>query len=174
MAKQFVFKILTAGEGGVGKTTLLHRYVNGIFNENLKMTVGVEFFEKELATDKGQCFLQLWDFGGQARFRFLIESYVRGAKGALLMFDLTRINSLEKIDEWVNILQQHNKNLPILFVGTKCDIIDQITVDDEYIQSIMEEFNFFSYLKISSKTGYNTEYALKILIDKIFQNILPK
>ncbi len=68
MTKKFILKILTAGEGGVGKTTLLHRYVEGKFSADTKMTIGVEFFLKEVVIDGKQCTLQLWDFGGQERF----------------------------------------------------------------------------------------------------------
>ena len=89
MSRPLVLKILTAGEGGVGKTTLLHKYIKGEFLADTKMTIGVEFFLKEMNVDGFDVILQLWDFGGQERFRFLLESYVTGARGALLMFDLT-------------------------------------------------------------------------------------
>jgi len=87
MSKSIVLKVLTGGDGGVGKTTLLHRYVEGKFSSETKMTIGVEFFLKELMIDDQKVLLQLWDFGGQERFRFLLKSYVIGARGALLMFD---------------------------------------------------------------------------------------
>ncbi|GAH39257.1 unnamed protein product, partial [marine sediment metagenome] len=89
MSKPRVLKIITTGEGGVGKTTLLHRYVEGIFLADTKMTLGVEFFLKELDLDGNKILLQIWDFGGQERFRFLLQNYIMGAKGALLLFDLT-------------------------------------------------------------------------------------
>ena len=71
--KKYILKILLAGEGGVGKTTLLHRYVEGKFSAETRMTIGVEFFLKEVEIDSHYCTLQLWDFGGQERFRFLLE-----------------------------------------------------------------------------------------------------
>jgi GTPase SAR1 family protein len=74
----------------------------------------------------------LWDFGGQKRFRFLLESYVLGAKGALLLFDLTRPITLEKLEEWVGICRRSDPDLPILFLGTKTDLVDDIMVDDDY------------------------------------------
>ena len=80
--KPIILKVLTAGEGGVGKTTLLRRYVDGIFMADTRMTIGVEFFLKELTIEEKKITLQLWDFGGQERFRFLLESYAAGAKGA--------------------------------------------------------------------------------------------
>jgi len=169
MPKKFILKILTAGEGGVGKTTLLHRYVEGRFSAETKMTIGVEFFLKESVINGEHCTLQLWDFGGQQRFRFLLESYVLGAKGALLMFDLTRPMTLDNLEQWVNICRKGNPNLPILFIGTKLDLSNEIMVDDDYALSFKDHFNLFDYLRISSKSGENVENAFKLLTKKILE-----
>jgi small GTP-binding protein len=169
MTKKFILKILTAGEGGVGKTTLLHRYVEGKFSADTKMTIGVEFFLKEVEIDGKHCTLQLWDFGGQERFRFLLESYVLGAKGALLMFDLTRPMTLENLGQWVNICRKSDKSLPILFLGTKLDLVNDIMVQDDYAQSFQEEFALFDYMKISSKSGENVSQAFEVLTNKILE-----
>ncbi|MFX1343862.1 MAG: Rab family GTPase [Promethearchaeota archaeon] len=169
MPQKFILKILTAGEGGVGKTTLLHRYVEGKFSAETKMTIGVEFFLKETEVDAKQCTLQLWDFGGQERFRFLLESYVLGAKGALLMFDLTRMSSLENLEQWLNIVRKGDPNLPVLFLGTKLDLTDEIQVDDDYARSFLNEFNLIDFLKISSKTGENVYTAFDLLTQKILE-----
>ncbi|MBD3194059.1 MAG: GTP-binding protein [Candidatus Lokiarchaeota archaeon] len=167
--KKFILKILTAGEGGVGKTTLLHRYVQGKFSAETKMTIGVEFFLKEVEISEQQCTLQLWDFGGQERFRFLLESYVLGAKGALLMFDLTRPMTLENLGQWVEIVRKGDPNLPILFVGTKIDLVDDIMVDDDYAKTFMEDLNLFDFMKVSSKTGENVEEVFKTLTERILE-----
>ena len=169
MTKKFILKILTAGEGGVGKTTLLHRYVEGKFSADTKMTIGVEFFLKEVVIDGKQCTLQLWDFGGQERFRFLLESYVLGAKGALLMFDLTRPMTLENLHQWVDICRKGDSNLPILFVGTKIDLVNDIMVNDDYALSFKEQFDLFDFLKISSKSGENVSEAFENLTRKILE-----
>ncbi|MFX1496454.1 MAG: Rab family GTPase [Promethearchaeota archaeon] len=169
MPKKFILKILTAGEGGVGKTTLLHRYVEGKFSAETKMTIGVEFFLKEIEINGQHCTLQLWDFGGQERFRFLLESYVLGAKGALLMFDLTRPITLENLEQWVNICRKGNPELPILFLGTKNDLEDEIMVNDEYALNFKIDFNLFDYLRISSKSGENVRLAFDLLTKRILQ-----
>jgi small GTP-binding protein len=165
--KKFILKILTAGEGGVGKTTLLHRYVEGQFSAETKMTIGVEFFLKEVIFDGKQCTLQLWDFGGQERFRFLLESYVLGAKGALLMFDLTRPITLDNLEQWVNIVRKGDPDIPVLFIGTKTDLVEDIMVDDDYAQQFQEAFDLFDYMKISSKTGENVSLAFETLTKRI-------
>ncbi len=169
MPKKFILKILTAGEGGVGKTTLLHRYVEGRFSADTRMTIGVEFFLKEVNIDSLHCTLQLWDFGGQERFRFLLESYVLGAKGALLMFDLTRPITLENLDQWVKLVRRNDPNLPILFLGTKNDLENELMVNDEYALSFKDEFGFFDYLRISSKSGENVAKAFDMLTKKILE-----
>jgi len=166
---KYILKILTAGEGGVGKTTLLHRYVEGKFSANTRMTIGVEFFLKETEIDEKQCTLQLWDFGGQERFRFLLESYVLGAKGAMLMFDLTRMSSLENLEQWLNIVRKGDPNLPVLFLGTKLDLVDEIQVDDDYAKSFLEDFHLIDFLKISSKTGENVGQAFDKLTNVILE-----
>jgi len=167
--KKFILKILTAGEGGVGKTTLLHRYVEGKFSAETKMTIGVEFFLKEIVLDGQYCTLQLWDFGGQERFRFLLESYVLGAKGALLMFDLTRPITLENLEQWVNICRKGNPDLPILFLGTKNDLEDEIMVNDEYALNFKDDFDLFGYLRVSSKSGENVKQAFDLLTKRILE-----
>ena len=169
MGKKYILKILTAGEGGVGKTTLLRRYVEGIFSEKTKLTIGVEFFLKEMRLDDSEITMQLWDFGGQQRFRFLLDSYVVGAKGALLMFDLTRLFTTKTIGEWVGILRKYDPNLPILFVGTKVDLSEKISIDDEYARSLKDQYELFDFLKISSKTGENVDKSFEILLRKILK-----
>jgi len=170
MSKSIVLKVLTAGQGGVGKTTLLHRYVEGKFSSETKMTIGVEFFLKELMIDDQKVVLQLWDFGGQERFRFLLKSYVIGARGALLMFDLTRPMTLEKIQDWVNICRAQNPNLPILFLGSKADLVNNINISTDYIMAFKERFNLYDYLEVSSKTGKNVESVFENVTREILKS----
>jgi len=172
MSKPIVLKVLTAGEGGVGKTTLLHRYVEGKFSSETKMTIGVEFFLKEVNIDGQKVMLQLWDFGGQERFRFLLESYVIGARGALLMFDLTRTMTLENIDQWVQIVRKEDPELPILFLGSKSDLENDICVKEDYIEEFKQQFNMYDFLRISSKTGENVERSFESLTRQILKKIL--
>lgn len=172
MSKPIVLKVLTAGEGGVGKTTLLHRYVEGKFSSETKMTIGVEFFLKELNIDGQKVMLQLWDFGGQERFRFLLESYVIGARGALLMFDLTRTMTLENIDQWVQIVRKEDPELPILFLGSKSDLENDICIKEDYIEELKQQFHMYDFLRISSKTGENVELSFESLTREILKKIL--
>ncbi|MFX1455099.1 MAG: GTP-binding protein [Promethearchaeota archaeon] len=171
MSSPVLFKILTLGEGGVGKTTLLYRYVEGKFLADTKMTLGVEFFMKELEIEKKKIHLQVWDFGGQEHFRPLLKSYSLGARGALLLFDLTRPSSLDRIEQWVNICRGENPDIPIIFLGTKLDLTESISVDDEFALKFPKKYNFFQYLKISSKTGENVNLAFELLAREIKKSL---
>ena len=171
MTATILLKVITGGDGGVGKTTLLHRYVEGRFLADTKMTLGVEFFMKELEIDGKKVNLQVWDYGGQDHFRPLLKNYSKGARGALLLFDLTRPSSLDRIDQWVNICREENPDIPIIFLGTKLDLIESISVDDKFALKFPKKYDFFKYMKISSKTGENVNLAFELLAKEIKKNL---
>ncbi|TXT54027.1 MAG: Small GTP-binding protein [Promethearchaeota archaeon] len=81
----YCFKVLVAGDGGVGKTTTLTRYIEGVFNENTQITMGVKVYSKNLSYKDKQILLQLWDLGGQVEFRFMHENYTLGVQGGLFL-----------------------------------------------------------------------------------------
>jgi small GTP-binding protein len=137
--------------------------VDGTFDDSTIMTVGVEFFIKEISFDNVHCTLQLWDLGGQKRFRYLLENYVAGARGALLLLDLTKLPKIGDILEWVNIARLHDINLPIILVGNKNDLEDFIAVDDESALHLKNAFNMVEYIKTSAKTGQDIEKPFEIL-----------
>lgn len=170
-SKAILLKVITCGEGGVGKTTLLHRYIEGVFLANTRLTIGVEFFLKELNIEGKKILLQVWDFGGQDHFRPLLKNYAVGARGALLLFDLTRPSSLERIEQWVDICRQGNQEIPIIFLGTKLDLEDQITIFDSFALKFKEQYGFFKYLKISSKTAENVNLAFELLARELVKDL---
>ncbi len=163
-----VFKIIIAGDGGVGKTTILHRYIEGEFLYEAKMTIGTDILHKVLTLNEGPvCSLQLWDFGGQDRFRFMLDDFVKGAAGAFLMFDLTVFKSFMNLPKWINLIRKDDPTLPILLLGSKYDLIESIMVDDEYVRQFVENNNISGYLKVSSKTGYNVNEVFESLVSTI-------
>lgn len=169
MSKNILLKIITAGEGGVGKTTLLRRYVNGRFESSTLMTIGVEFSLKQVKVGKAMVSLQLWDFGGQERFRFMLSKYTAGAEAALICFDLTRVSSLDHIEEWVNLVRKYDPELPLILIGTKADLTDEVVVDDEYALQAKEEFKMIDFIKTSSKSGENVEEVFKTLAKHVMK-----
>ncbi|TFF95292.1 MAG: GTP-binding protein [Promethearchaeota archaeon] len=111
---------------------------------------------------------QLWDFGGQERFRFFLDSFVMGANAAILMFDLTRVSSLENLDEWVDICRKYDPNLPILLVGSKLDLEEMISVDMEDALKMKEKHHCIDFLKVSSKSGHNVHKVFELLTYYLF------
>ena len=167
MVKQILFKILTVGDGSVGKTTLLQRYVDGLFKEDQKMTIGVNFYLKRIQIEDFDIALQLWDFGGQERFRFLLKKYIKGAAGTLLLYDLSNPTTIKSANEWVELVRMHNSSLPVILVGTKYDLINPKNFDDSASNLALAKFDFIDSIKTSSKTGKNVEDVFNVLINNL-------
>jgi GTPase SAR1 family protein len=90
-----------------------------------------------------------------------------GARGALLLFDLTRMPKIGDILEWVNIARLHDLNLPILLIGTKSDLEDMIAVDDDSALHLKNTFNMIDFIKTSAKTGYNVDKAFETMTKQL-------
>lgn len=166
-------KIIVFGDGGAGKTSLLNRYINNIFNFDVEITKGVDFFSKKIQMNEKDFEFLIWDFGGQDYYRDLLPNLVAGACGGILLFDLTRYDSIEKIKDWIKVLAI--ENIPVLIVGTKDDLLDDQDTSffDEAIYKIMKELNFFcGYLKTSAKSGKGVREAFEFIIKTIIETEL--
>ncbi len=162
-------KIVVSGDGGVGKTSFLNRLINDNFDENIKLTKGVDFYSKARFINGNEYNLVLWDFAGQHQYEQLLHDFVDGSIAAYILFDLTRFNTLENVELWIKKLNDYGK-IPTLILGTKCDIIDLNNCknfDDQISEIRMKNNNIIDYLKMSSKTGYNVKKAFDILLEKI-------
>lgn len=167
-----IVKILTAGEGGVGKTTFLNRYINNNFVDNFEMTRGIQFFGKTLKRNGAMYNLVLWDFAGQYCYRHLLSNLVKGASGAFFMFDMTRLSSIERIEEWMELFT-NRENKPVLLVGTKYDLIstDEQSKYHYFAETIKKKFsNCIGYIPTSSKTGHNINTAFETLLNEVFND----
>ncbi|TFG21923.1 MAG: GTP-binding protein [Promethearchaeota archaeon] len=157
----FKFKVLVFGDGGVGKTTLINRYLTGLFAQGT-ITIGVDFHIKAVEIEGKKVTLQIWDFAGEDRFRFLLPSYAKGANGVIFMFDITRYTSLNSVNEWLNVFKKSFKEeeveeVPMIIVGGKLDLNERRTISRIDAENIASEFQFYDYLECSSKTGENVE-----------------
>ena len=163
-----VLKVVIAGEGAVGKSSFLNKVIHDIFDEKSEMTRGIDFFSAsgKIQVEGESYDLILWDFAGQDHFREILRDFVDGASGALLLFDMSRFNTLDKLEEWIEILTKYAP-IPILILGTKFDLVDH-EIDsyfDEMLTKIVDAYDVIkSYLKISSKTGYNVKKPFELLI----------
>ena len=149
--RQIQKKVIVIGEGGVGKTTLLHRSVNNVFVDSTKMTIGTDFFIKKIERTNEQfenhTTLLLWDFAGQERFRFVLKDYIRGTQCVILCFDLVRYPTLAKLYNWIDVLKEGgvwgNSKVHFFLVGTKKDLFlnDPDAVSQDQIDKFRKEFD---------------------------------
>jgi small GTP-binding protein len=169
---QSIFKICVLGDGGVGKTTFVARYLTGVFNQQLKITIGVNFYVKKLEFRQHMVTLQIWDFAGEDRFRFILPSYLLGAAGAIFMYDITRFSSFRNFNNWMDVFEEGSKrnenSIPLLMVGSKKDLEYKRAVSFEDAMAITENYDIvYDYIECSAKTGENIELIFEKLIDSI-------
>jgi small GTP-binding protein len=121
-----IFKIVLIGDSGVGKTNILSRYMKNEFNFETKATVGVEFSSKRYDIQNRKIKAQIWDTAGQERYRSITSSYYKGAKGAFVVYDITRRGSFETADKWILDLKANvGQDVTIILVGNKADLEDK-------------------------------------------------
>jgi small GTP-binding protein len=160
------FKIVIFGDPNVGKETLTQRYLTNLFVSDSKMTIGVEFEVKSLIVDKQKVKLQIWDFGGEERFRFLLPTYVRGARGGIFMYDITNYSSIAHIDDWLTVIRKEIRKedlFPIIVVGGKADMAENREVPASEGIKIAKSRGVDGFIEISTKTGENVEAAFEAL-----------
>ncbi|MHA1293950.1 MAG: Rab family GTPase [Promethearchaeota archaeon] len=164
------YKVVIFGDAGCGKTTLTQRFLTNIFKSDSKMTIGVDFEVKSLDIQGKKVKLQIWDFGGEERFRFLLPTYVRGANGGIFMYDITNYSSLAHIDDWLMVIKKGATfKFPFLVVGGKADLPDR-EVSSEEGMKIAKSRDADGFIECSAKTGENVEETFKGLTSLMMQN----
>ncbi len=153
-------KIIVVGEGGVGKTTLLHRSIDDVFMDSTEMTIGTDFFVKKgempVEGQKQQPYMLIWDFAGQEHFRFILKDYLRGTKGVILCFDLVRSRTLRKLYGWIDLLKEGgiwgSEEVKFFLVGTKNDLVpnNQEAISKKMIKKFMNEVDIKHFFKTSA------------------------
>ena len=167
--EDFIFKVCIFGDGGVGKTTLIKRYLTGTFDASTSITIGVDFHIKKLLVEGKQITLQLWDFAGEKRFRMLLPTYMRGAKGGIFLYDITRYTSMKNLEPWLEVVRSIDKNIPLIMVGSKLDLNEFRSVETEFAMELATEFEFSAYAECSSKTGQFVEEVFNLLTRVIME-----
>ncbi|MHA1240503.1 MAG: Rab family GTPase [Promethearchaeota archaeon] len=150
------FKIIIFGDAGTGKTTLTQRFLTELFKSDQTMTIGVDFEVKSLTVDERKVKLQIWDFGGEERFRFLLPTYVRGARGGLFLYDIT----------WLSVIRKEIRAediFPIIVVGGKADLVESREVSSAEGIKIAKSRNVNGFIETSSKSGENVEKTFQAL-----------
>jgi Ras-related protein Rab-1A len=160
-------KLIIVGDIGVGKTSLLLRYVDKSFTQNYNTTIGLDFKTKIHKSNGLVVKLQIWDAcPGKERHKSITDSFYRGATGVFLCFDLTDKDSFSRVSEWLQEVQKHTGDPCIFLIGTKADQTSDVPADKITLFAVE---NHLQYFQLSSKTGENVEESIDQCIDQIIQ-----
>ena len=164
-----IFKIITLGDSGIGKTSLITRFAHDIFEENHLASIGFEFLIKVLDIENKIIKIQLWDICGSERFKTVSPSYYRRTNGAIVAYDISDKRSFDQVKFWIKEVKAYsNTETNIVIVGTKCDILDREVTEEEG-KKLADELGV-KYFETSAKTGYNVNEAYNFLIKEIIDN----
>lgn len=137
-----IYKVVLIGDSGVGKSNLLSMYTKNEFTQNTKTTVGVEFGTKKFVVDDSKIKAQIWDTAGQERYKSITSCYYKGAKGGIVVYDVTKKESFNNVDKW---LQEFKKNADTdacyILLGNKCDLSNEREVSTEEALSKAETYS---------------------------------
>eukprot|EP00298_Acanthocystis_sp_HF-20_P012360 c19849_g1_i2.p1 GENE.c19849_g1_i2~~c19849_g1_i2.p1 ORF type:complete len:199 (-),score=33.77 c19849_g1_i2:42-638(-) len=164
-----ICKIVVVGDSGAGKSSLIRRFAENQYFDEIQATIGIDFKTRRIMLEEKIWLVQLWDTGGQERFRSITSSLYRGCNGAILCCDLSKSNVTQDLDQWLQEIQKYSSELlPVLIVGTKSDLQQSATSDP------LEEFarsRGIPYLKTSSKEGENVEEAFILMTKNLREAI---
>lgn len=172
--KKIILKIIVMGDGAVGKTSIVRRYLEGDFKHEYLMTVGVDLYtRKEKLVIRGKeinVVWQIWDLSGQQYWRGVVTSFYRGAHGAVLVFDITNDLSYENMLDWALEFNRHGGEGPIVVVGNKIDLRDKVPDSLREYDGERKAYELAKLLGI--KTAYIETSALEnVNIDKVFDKM---
>lgn len=155
-------KVVLLGDSGVGKSSIAVRYVNNTFSEAFEVTIGGGFLQQTARLSDGTNLkLDIWDTGGQERFRSLLQLYYRDASAALITYDIGVEKSLESCEYWVNELKSNEKDCILFLVGNKSDLPER-RLDQKRAEAFASRHGM-SWIETSAKTGDN--------INKLFEMV---
>ena len=165
-------QLIMIGESGVGKTSLIRRYTNNIFNTNHLETIGIEFFNKEERINDQIIQIKLWDTAGQEIFHSLTKNFYRKADGIIIVYDITNKESFERIQDWVKSVYDNTdtyKEIQMIIVGNKIDLEERREVSKEEGLKIGKYFEI-DFFEASAKNAEGVRNFMIKIIEDILNN----
>ena len=167
-----VFKVLLVGDGGVGKSTLLDAYKLRKFFDH-EITIGLSLSVCTVSLGPGERYkFNIYDFSGQPRFFKMIKivpHLMRGAHGAMLVFDLSSLPTLLTVEEWASIIKKVNGDIPMVLVGAKADLEREVKEND--VRDLMERLGINAYVETSAKLLKNVDEPFRLLAHMIAERV---
>ncbi|TFG29831.1 MAG: GTP-binding protein [Promethearchaeota archaeon] len=167
---EYAFKLILGGDGAVGKTSMVHRYVEDVFDVDYKSTIGTSIMKKECDFEGLQSKVRfvIWDLAGQSQFKRVRQSYVANAEAGLLVYDVTRRETFENVKIWYEETKNEAPEIKMILVGNKIDLKNSRDVSREEGETLAQELGI-SYIETSAKTGENIDDAFKMLALQIIK-----
>ena len=170
-------KLILIGDGRVGKTSIINKYINNKFNEGEEITVSSSYIEKTQIFNSKKYKFSIWDTAGQEKFNSITPIYYRDAKGVLLVYDITNLNSFSRVKKWREELKTFNNNAIIVIAGNKCDFLnDKNNINKEFVDiDIAKKYandNNIELFFTSAKNGDNIIEVFENLMEKVFNKFV--
>lgn len=166
-------KLILLGDGRVGKTSILNKYVFDKFNENEEKTTNYSYLEKNITKNDKRYKFCIWDTAGQEQFNSLTPIYYRDAKGVILVYDILNQNSFKRVQKWTEELHSYNNEALMVFMGNKVDLLEEYYDKNNYVdKSKAEELANKENSKLfysSAKTGEGISEAFEYIINKVIE-----
>jgi Ras-related protein Rab-1A len=170
----YLFKIIIIGNSGVGKSSLLLRFTDRIFEYSHVSTIGVDFKIQTIQLDNKIIKMQIWDTAGNERFRTITTSYYRGSHGVCIVFDLTDKQSFENINSWFTEIEKYaSNNIKKILVGNKCDISKDREISYQEANEFANKLNI-PYIETSAKDSINVQELFINLAKTLKEDKLKK
>ena len=165
----FIFKIALIGDSGIGKTSILIRFVEDVFKDDTTSTIGVDFKLVSFKIDEKLAKMQIWDTCGSERFKSLTSSFIKSCTVFVLAFDLTKQKSFLNLENWIKLIKENVNPKLLCLVGNKCDLpeLRQVTLDDAIKFSNKHELK---YLETSAKTNFGIENLFSYIAEKLYDD----
>lgn len=159
-------KVVFLGDTSVGKSCLAVRFVRNEFFEFQEPTIGAAFLGKNINLNDKRYKFEIWDTAGQERYRSLAPMYYRGAKAAVIVYDITDEDTFKGAKTWVSEIKKKSNNCLILLVGNKVDLTNNRKVDINMVKNYVDDNNII-YMESSAKTGLNVEKIFTTIAENI-------
>lgn len=162
------FKVIIAGSSGVGKSSLLLRFVDNVYSENLLSTIGVDFKFKTLEIKGKKVKMQIWDTAGSEAFRSIVSAYYRGANAVVLVYAIDdKLSFQEMASFWIEEVNKYREpDCEIMILANKSDVPND-AVSETDLRTFMQDHNVLLYREVSAKTGNQVVDAFKMLGEKL-------
>ena len=167
-----VYKLLLLGESSVGKTSIILRYIENLFNESNTSTCGIDVKCKYVTCENKKIRLDIWDTAGQERFRGLTKNYFRGAHAFILVYDITNKDSFDKLKNWIKDAKEKiedDKSYKMAVVGNKKDCDKKREVSFQTLKEFGES-NDVIFSEVSARTGEGIEQLFNDFIKELLKN----